>query len=1120
MDLITQDKKARQHALNEKNSFIVQAPAGSGKTELITQRYLSLLSRSRYPEEIVAITFTNKAASEMRDRIITALNNAKKLPPQEPHKRLTWELATKALQQDKLQDWNLLLNTNRLRILTIDGLTHYLCSSMPTLTEIGSKPTIANNIEVLYQQTVINFINSPQYQKEMTELLLHVNNNAGKLQKLFMQLLQQREQWLPYIIPFYRYPEKIVPYIQQSLDKLVFRTIHQVDILLNDIHKEKILLLLRYAGYHLSITHPEHPITQCNALKAFPSANISELSIWKCVVLLLLNRDKSWRKTVNKNHGFPAKPISDSIWTKGDCKKYKTLILELINELSNINELQQSLEELEMCPTYQLQPQQANKLSILVRLLPHLVAELNTLFTEQGVIDYTEVSLAAIRALGEEDNPSEQLLKLDYQINHLLIDEFQDTSQTQFELIKKIVSGWQPNDGKTLFLVGDPMQSIYRFRQSEVRLFLIAKEQGIGGVSLQYLQLTQNFRSTGNLVTWFNKAFSDAFPRTENQEFGAITYSFSVTTKSLEADSLVKFYPLVKDTFPTESEQVVKIIQSLRQKNPNDSIAILVRNKKHLKYILPELHQKKISFNAIEIEKLTDSPEIIDLLSLTRALMHLGDKIAWLALLRSPFCGLKLDDLLVITTYSGIKPIWFALKKISEIQSMSNDAICRLQRVIPVLEHALNLKGRIPICNWIESTWIALGGPACLQVKSDFRKTEAFFNLLSKKNGNIFIDDLEKSVNELYIDSLANQNAVQILSIHKSKGLEFDHVILLGLEKSTKSDDKNLINWHEMLSCDNKSHFVLSPMKPDSELSEEIFNYIDYLNNKKIEYEKTRLLYVAATRAKKTLHLLATISIDSKTQRPKETQPGLIQILWNCYKYNNAYSKELSQRAMEPITDSLSPLIRLSTDWKSPVSMDFDNDNKNFSNQIVSFKSPSKEIIVGTIIHKLLEKIANEGFRLYQPLATQKLEPLIISQLYENGVSPKFFKEYIHVVLSHIQTTLKDERGQWILNQSFANNEYTLTTFFNNKLETLIIDRTFIDDSNVRWIIDYKTAVPQNNESLKAFYARQVDLYQEKLHKYAKAMAHMESHPIRLGLYFTACCGWCEWEYAVDELNI
>jgi hypothetical protein len=120
----------------------------------------------------------------------------------------------------------------------------------------------------------------------------------------------------------------------------------------------------------------------------------------------------------------------------------------------------------------------------LARLMKLAAAELWLVFREAGEVDFGELAARAIAALGDEMDPTELGLRLDWRIRHLLVDEFQDTSPTQVELLQRLTAGWQQGDGRTLFCVGDPMQSIYRFRKAEVGLFLRAKAHGIGGLRL------------------------------------------------------------------------------------------------------------------------------------------------------------------------------------------------------------------------------------------------------------------------------------------------------------------------------------------------------------------------------------------------------------------------------------------------------------------------------------------------------------------------------------------------------------------------------------------------------------------------------------------------------------
>ena len=134
--MIPSDLEIRNQSLNPRQSFIVEAPAGSGKTELLIQRYLKLLGGVSQPEEILAMTFTRKAAGEMKGRIIEALNLAQDVfPPKKEPDKTTWNLAQIALERNKKFGWRLLENPARLRVVTIDSFCLFLTKRTPLLSK-------------------------------------------------------------------------------------------------------------------------------------------------------------------------------------------------------------------------------------------------------------------------------------------------------------------------------------------------------------------------------------------------------------------------------------------------------------------------------------------------------------------------------------------------------------------------------------------------------------------------------------------------------------------------------------------------------------------------------------------------------------------------------------------------------------------------------------------------------------------------------------------------------------------------------------------------------------------------------------------------------------------------
>ena len=199
------DAAERERALDASRSFIVQAPAGSGKTELLIQRYLALLATVESPEEIVAITFTIKAAGEMRGRVLAALADARAgKHPQDAHEARTLTLARAVVERDRREDWRIDDNPARLRIQTIDALCAALARQMPVLSRFGAAPETIEDASALYLEAARGAIGLVESGGEVAAdiecLLAHLDNDAARLESLLAGMLQRRDQWIRHVV--------------------------------------------------------------------------------------------------------------------------------------------------------------------------------------------------------------------------------------------------------------------------------------------------------------------------------------------------------------------------------------------------------------------------------------------------------------------------------------------------------------------------------------------------------------------------------------------------------------------------------------------------------------------------------------------------------------------------------------------------------------------------------------------------------------------------------------------------------------------------------------------------------------------------------------------------------
>ncbi|MCY4421002.1 MAG: UvrD-helicase domain-containing protein [Gammaproteobacteria bacterium] len=1062
------DHRARTQALDASRSFVVQAPAGSGKTELLIQRFLVLLAGAEVPEEIIAITFTRKAAGEMRDRILLALESARsEQAPEDAHERHTWQLARRALTRDTDQSWELLDNPARLRIQTIDALCASLSRQMPVLSRFGALPEIVENAQPLYLEaagnTLADLESNAEWSDAVATLVQHMDNRLDRLQGLVAAMLASRDRWLRHIVGTND------PKLQREM--LEAAMAHRITEVLGSLVKlfpaKKASLMAELACFAASNLSQDDAsaIPSCADLKGLPGPDLKDRTAWEGIAALLLTQKGDFRKTVTKKQGFPSKSSSRIPDDKVDPDTMKAAMQDLLEDLQGEEALREKLGLLQAMPPASYGERDWEIVQALVQLLRMAAAHLEVVFSERGQVDFTALVQAATRALGEPEAPTDLALAVDHRIQHLLVDEFQDTSFSQYELLVRLTAGWQPNDGRTLFVVGDPMQSIYRFREAEVGLFLTAVEHGIGQVPLQPLQLKVNFRSQQGIVDWINTHFPSVLPGYDDANEGAVSYAESTPFHPAEEGTAVTMHLSQGRDDVSEAHNILSLVEKARARHPQGTVAILVRARTHLAEITTHLKRAGLRFQAVEIERLDRCTVVQDLLALTRALSHPGDRIAWLAVLRAPCCGLTLADLHGLACAGEDRTIIDLLGDAECIARLSKEGQVRIARILPILERALSERERSVLRSRVEGVWIALGGPACVHDRTDLEDAESFFRLLEKlgkEEGTADLASLEKRVEQLFAapDAQADES-IQVMTMHKAKGLEFDTVIVPGLSRIPPQDDSQLLHWLEHRRETGERELVLAPINAHGEESISA-KYLRRIEKMKRRLEDGRLLYVAATRAKRQLHLLGSLVWDENKGTQKDPNPDSLM----AHLYPHAVQGEgvfegpeealppTGPRPSTPASEGpfqVTGRLRLTAAWQLPqppesIEAPHPPAPAVDPDDVIPFEwAGETAMAVGTVVHRLLQQIGTIGIERLEPADRDRLEQTGHELLKQMAIPEDRLDAAYADVREALQSTLQDDRGQWILSGQHhdAGCELALSARLEEGVDHIVIDRTF-----------------------------------------------------------------------------
>ena len=1104
------DHAARVRALAPGQSFIVQAPAGSGKTELLVRRYLALLAIVEAPENILAITFTRKATAEMLARIRNALRKQKTDGEPEDNPELL-KLVDAALKNDARRGWEINANPRRLRVQTIDSLCTELVRRMPWSARFGAPPEIMEDATPLYQEAANNTLEKMEGGDEIAAacacLLKLVDAHWAKARELLAEMLAKRDKWMRSVLPNTpdqgnekkdraRFEKMWQGVIDSELERLGETVPHSV--------RQNLVELGVSAGENIRATKPDSPIADLAGVSEFPPPTHTALAQWLGIAELLLTQQGAVRKQVDKRLGFL--PNTEA----------KTEMQDL---LENLPPHVTALHLVRQLPDGQFSDARWQILNALIQVLRLAVGELQVLFQRQNCADYIELTQRASDALGEPQAPTDLALVLDYKLTHILMDEFQDTSSAHIDLLQKLTAGWQADDGRTLFLVGDPMQSIYRFRQAEVGNFLDVRDNGLGDLRLESLTLESNFRSGEALVDWFNATFSEVLPRQDDPLNGAVRYTTARAYLRGEGGGVRQhFLPQTEATdADAETQYLVDLVAETHAENPDQDIAVLGRTRGHLHAIAAELRRRGTDFEAVDLEKLGHRAAIRDLLALTRILVDPADRIAYLSLLRAPWCGLTLDDLLRLTR-AREDGLLLELGDEDALESLSADGRARVVRLRERLRFALERRGRMGLRENVEAAWLGLNAPATL-VAADLENCQRYLEKLSEMQTaqtEINAESLQSAVDELWARS-GSEAKVQLLTIHKAKGLEFEQVFIPSMHKRGRSDDKELLRWRKL-----PDQLLLAPLPARADDGDANYAYLGHLEKTHAEHELRRLLYVACTRARVGLHLVGCVRADVDGGGKPPPASSLLGVLWDALPTPEILNAEGAADTGTSVIDPAAyGLQRLPVDWRPPplpADIPLLRGEPAATEPALEFSWAGEVARVsGTVIHQILQHVEAQSWDEWRAQPIDEAQRAVWRRLLmENGMYGDTLDDALQRVVNAITQTRKDPKAAWIFSAAHREikAEWALSARLDGRVENVVIDRSFIDSDGSHWIIDFKSGRHEGG-GVEEFLDREQERHAPQLTRYAQVLRQLRGEPenaIKLGLYFPALPGWREWD--------
>lgn len=1117
---------SQEQVLSRSSHTAIIANAGSGKTRVLVEQYIKFLleDETLSPRDIVTITFSEQSAQDIKKKIRDALKERIKYEINESVLRRLYQI------QDRMQSAVITtIHSFCFQILRYYPVESQTDSSFSTITSPADQLLKEECVQQILFETL-----SDGYQSGASSATVEFVKKYGrkKVTELLHSLFSKR-------FSLFKLQQVFAGKDNSQIASWWYSIIETTLSNLIDAHFERSY----YDGLLVHLSKTTRPDAEL-LLAKYDEAHTTNDKIAALPKILTYFHTGSWDK-INGNRFSKVKEELNGCLPVGlpIFRDYKLLMQTFVSSDDTYSRLLQDCSEARQ----------------ILDLFSSALSAYNERKEYYSLIDFDDMLSKADELLQRPEICSE----LSTRYTYILVDEYQDTDDLQYNIIRSLTSNFSTTN--RLIIVGDPKQSIYRFRNANIALFNQTVEEIADSTQQQAIELKESFRMLAHPMAFINKVFSSVF-----SDKSEVPYNELILARSDDAEGSVEILinninslPVLNDDDENDAEELVtgepemiaakiaQLVETNSTKKVSDGdvsrqiiyrdIGILIRSRTHLEKLESALHAFNIPFTTYGGKGFYSSQEIIDITSYLAFLVNPTDDVALYGVLRSPYFSLTDSVLIEITNRQGVtkqSSLWERFR----IYIDSHDKPYFVKRAFQQISANLELVGKLTSTSLIEKIYTEsmIFGIYNLYTHSKqkianlqkFSDLSVSFHSTGFQSTYDFLERImllsQREEDEALGESLEDTNAVHIMTIHRSKGLEFPVVFLPFLHTKILGGDQG------------KSKYTLEDgigiciNDPQVKSVSPLAAYFSLLANERTIEESKRIFYVGATRVREHLILSATIK--------GETIPKNSYLQW----VTNAFGSDLSSDLVfqEPIKRydsnskttrsdilSLSVPVVLSipissipepksveelpfqTSVVNTLSIPYEEGITRYSpSQLLVYKecptkyhlrfnlgipedsrlsfnfeaADSAEILRGTVVGQLVHRM----FEHVDSMISNGVldEYVFIGHLH--NLLESFGLEindgiirYADIVRSHINTFILSEFGKRVLSSPRNYTELALRVKLNqNQILSGVIDRVFFD--NQGWhILDYKTDRFINNPTKDERYKFQLLFYSYLLKK-------------------------------------